>query len=364
VADVTSVHVLGAFVPRNPAVARQVLFALTAAATGVTLVFTVLAPRTLFPANRSASVTGTTVAVCLFLLALACDLRFSRRDAVWAWAAFPFLAVGAITGLDLLSADASVAAQVFFLLPVLYAGAQLRYLGVVCVSIAVTAGVTIVNVVLGSGWSAIANTCFVAAALAVTAGALAVGGRRTDQLIARLEQQATVDSLTGLFTRRALDRAAQVSQSADELGLLVLDLDNFKKVNDVHGHLAGDAVLQQLGALLTDVSRRSDAIARMGGDEIAMLLPGCSLDAAYAIADEVLRAIRNHRFDVSQYTMTRSHAPTVLHLTASAGVAHLPTDADTLAGLYAVADAGLYDAKACGRDRVGRVSQEGPHAAA
>jgi diguanylate cyclase (GGDEF)-like protein len=363
VADVTSVYVLGAFVPRNPAVARQVLFALTVAATGVTLVFSVLAPRTLFPANQSAGVTGTCVAVCLFLLALACDLRFRRRDAVWAWAAFPVLAVAAITGLDLLSADASVAAQVFFLLPVLYAGAQLHYVGVACVSAAVTAGVTIVNVTLGSGWTAIANTCFVAATLAVTAGALAVGGRRTDLLIAQREKQATVDPLTGLFTRRALDRAAELNQSTDELGLLVLDLDNFKKVNDVHGHLAGDAVLQQLSALLTDLSRHTDAIARMGGDEIAMLLPGCSLDAAYAIADEVLRAIRSHRFDVSMSTMTRSHAPTVLRLTASVGVAHLPTHSDTLAGLYAVADAGLYEAKAGGRDQVGGLSRKDPHAA-
>lgn len=355
-------HVLGAFVPRNPAGARQVLFALTAAATGVTLVFTVLAPRTLFPEDQSATATGTTVAVCLILLALACDLRFGRRDAVWVWAAFPLLAVGAITGLDLLSGDASVAAQVFFLLPVLYAGAQLHYAGVACVLIAVTAGVTIVNATLVAGWTAVANTCFVVAAMSVTAGALAVNGRRTDQLIAQLEKQATVDSLTGLFTRRALDRAAQVSQADDALGLLVLDLDNFKKVNDVHGHLAGDAVLQQLGALLTDLSRRSDSVARMGGDELAMLLPGCSLEAVFAIAEQVLQAIRTHRFDISEHTMVRSpHAPTVLRLTASAGVAHLPTHADTLAGLYAVADAGLYDAKACGRDRVGRVA---PHAAA
>ena len=112
---------------------------------------------------------------------------------------------------------------------------------------------------------------------------LVVSGERQDTLIEQLKRQAAIDSLTGLVTRRVLDNAAAsaLSGGASELGtgLILLDIDKFKHINDEYGHPIGDEVLVQLAELLMIGVRPSDTVSRMGGDEIAILLAGCSVEA-------------------------------------------------------------------------------------
>ena len=169
------------------------------------------------------------------------------------------------------------------------------------------------NGLLTPAGTAVANTAFLSAALASAAGLLAHSGRRTDQLIGELEQLAAIDPLTGLLTRRVLDRSATAAlagaEATEGTALLILDVDHFKTVNDTYGHAAGDAVLQQLADILRGVvARRSDTIGRLGGDELAIVLYGCPLDTAIEVADRVVAAVHAHRFVTNPLTHGRDAA--------------------------------------------------------
>lgn len=165
--------------------------------------------------------------------------------------------------------------------------------------------------------------------------------------MAELRHQAAIDQLTGLATRRVLDSAAQEALTAGPTGLgtalILLDLDRFKSVNDNYGHPAGDAVLVQLAEVLRQNCRGDDMVSRMGGDEMGLLLPSCTPAAAWERGQELVSAISRHPFDIGQ----DRH----LSLTASAGVAHSPADADGLAILYAAADTALCESKRSGRNQ-------------
>jgi diguanylate cyclase (GGDEF)-like protein len=265
--------------------------------------------------------------------------------------------VALIAVLDLTSRDASVTAQVYFFFPALYAGAQLRRQAAVTVCAASVAGEALVTLALLPVATAAVDLCFVATALTASAGLLLHSGERTDDLIATLEHQAAVDPLTGLLTRRVLDRAVSsaLEGAAGEGGtaLLLMDVDRFKRINDVHGHPAGDAVLQELATLLLGLHRRGDVVSRMGGDELALLMPGCSLSTAAARAEDVLLEVRAHTFDVTAHSLALDPADAAaLPVSLSIGVAHLPTHAADLRALYAAADAALYRAKQGGRDQI------------
>jgi len=292
------------------------------------------------------------------IIALAVSLVLTGKPSALVWAAYPFTAVAVIAVLDLTSHDASVTAQIFFVFPVLYAGAQLRRHAAACVCAAAVGANLAVTMALLPASTAFVDASFVGAALIAAATLLAFAGERNDQLIAALERQAAVDPLTGLLTRRVLDSAATSalhgSGSDQGTALLLIDIDHFKRVNDEHGHPAGDAVLQQLAAILTRASRHSDIISRLGGDEIAILLSACPLDAAVYRAEQILLEVRSQLFDVSACSMaTATSRSTALALSVSIGIAHLPTHADDLRALYAAADASLYQAKTTGRDRIG-----------
>jgi diguanylate cyclase (GGDEF)-like protein len=190
---------------------------------------------------------------------------------------------------------------------------------------------------------------------------LILSAERTDRLIAQLERHAAIDPLTGLATRRVLDSAASsaLQGAANDGGtaLLLIDLDHFKRINDVHGHPAGDYALQQLAKLLRGVNRTSDLISRMGGDEIAVLMPGCSLPAALRRAEQILLEVRASRIDVGHCSMAmEADIAKELSISVSIGVAHMPTHAAEVHALYAAADASLYNAKRAGRDRVGEAA--------
>jgi diguanylate cyclase (GGDEF)-like protein len=163
-----------------------------------------------------------------------------------------------------------------------------------------------------------------------------------------LERQALIDSLTGLANRRAAEQAlgvevARAERFGDPLALVMADLDNFKAVNDRHGHPAGDAVLREFAAVLEATVREIDVAARWGGEEFCLILPGTDAPGAAAVAERIREAL------AERVILTPEGA--AVQVTSSFGVAAHPAQA-TADELVAAADAALYEAKAAGKDRV------------
>ena len=171
-------------------------------------------------------------------------------------------------------------------------------------------------------------------------------------LHATVERQAVTDDLTGLANLRAftsiLDRELERSRRFDTpLGLVMLDIDDFKQVNDSYGHQQGDAVLAQVASVLRGLSRDLDAPARYGGEELAVVLSQTDADGAVLLAERMREAIE-------ALQVPRIGAGGSLSVTASFGVASVPDTAADRDSLIAAADAALYRAKRTGKNRVER----------
>lgn len=165
----------------------------------------------------------------------------------------------------------------------------------------------------------------------------------------RLRAQAIRDPLTGLHNRRFLDEVLpreiqRARRESRPLGLLMLDIDHFKRFNDSHGHDAGDAVLRAVAREIESSLRESDLVCRYGGEEIVVLLPDSDTEASLRIAEKIRNAIRTR--DVSGI------AAGAQGVTASIGVAAFPDHATSGDALIRIADNALYAAKRTGRDRV------------
>ncbi|HTI35573.1 MAG TPA: diguanylate cyclase [Miltoncostaea sp.] len=161
---------------------------------------------------------------------------------------------------------------------------------------------------------------------------------------AELTRLAETDPLTGLSNRRAFEgrlaqEILQARRTMAPLSVVVLDMDHFKLVNDVHGHEEGDRTLRSLATRMRGATRASDLIARIGGEEFAWLLPATGIDGARVLAERLRRTVAVEPFGAA--------GPR----TISGGVAELAPDDDG-ASLLRRADARLYAAKAAGRDRV------------
>jgi len=161
------------------------------------------------------------------------------------------------------------------------------------------------------------------------------------------EEAAFTDHLTGLANRRRFERqlAREVARAAryeHPFCLLLIDIDNFKGVNDTHGHDAGDEVLRRVGNAVQAGTRGIDTGARIGGDEFAVILPETDLQHGLEVAGRLRSA------------MGSMEVEGVGRITASFGVAEFPSSAGTGEELKAAADAALYEAKRGGRDRVGQ----------
>lgn len=174
------------------------------------------------------------------------------------------------------------------------------------------------------------------------------------RLIGRLRRLSQHDALTGLFNRRVLaDRlAAEIGRQRRQpapLALLALDLDHFKAVNDRHGHPAGDALLAAVAAVLVREVRAVDTVARMGGEEFALLLPGTDLEGANRLGERVCQALRELVVDFEGQPLRVSASIGAAATTQAANPAPSAQDADEL---LRCADRALYLAKAGGRDRV------------
>jgi diguanylate cyclase (GGDEF)-like protein len=162
-----------------------------------------------------------------------------------------------------------------------------------------------------------------------------------------LYEAAQFDSLTGAYTRgfamAVMQRAVLKARGdAKPLGVLMLDLDHFKRINDAHGHARGDLVLKQTTHAVQSTLRAGDIVGRFGGEEFVILLPGADVKQATGAAERCRAAVETMKIPDAPY----------LSVTASVGVAAFPDHGEDLDGLLKASDRAMYAAKAHGRNRI------------
>ncbi|MEZ5658561.1 MAG: diguanylate cyclase [Burkholderiaceae bacterium] len=174
--------------------------------------------------------------------------------------------------------------------------------------------------------------------------------RLADELV-KAREEAQLDPLTGLFNRRMFNQQLQaavdlvVSGEGHALTLLMVDIDHFKKINDEHGHLFGDKVIQGIARVLAEGVMRKDAVSRFGGEEFALILPQTDTEGGAAVAERIRQTVRNSR-------IRRSNSDKVLsNISVSIGVAQLKPG-ESAEEFVERADRALYRAKDNGRNRV------------
>lgn len=227
-------------------------------------------------------------------------------------------------------------------------------LPVVLVGVAATVAIVTLDHV-DEGFS-LSSTLLAAYAIVAVIVRLALTSRDTEQVARRLhaslgeqERLAVTDGLTGLRNRRFAEEVLRIEveralRSGTTFGLLVVDVDHFKRVNDEHGHPAGDRVLRGLAARLIMAARGSDVVARYGGEEFVVLLPGADPEVTAAVAERCRATISRSAFVLANGVR--------LFATVSVGAACVPEHARSLDELVRVADKALYTAKELGRDQV------------
>jgi diguanylate cyclase (GGDEF)-like protein len=166
---------------------------------------------------------------------------------------------------------------------------------------------------------------------------------------AELTKHAMIDPLTGLGNRRFFDtrlpeEVARAQRYDEQLSLIMIDLDRFKEINDSHGHITGDNVIIAVGQLLHEMLRVSDAAARYGGDEFAVILPGTTKTDAWVVAEKIRSELAEIEIDGSDGKP--------LPIRASLGIASYSKEHGSALKLLESADSALYRAKHSGRDRV------------
>jgi diguanylate cyclase (GGDEF)-like protein len=261
------------------------------------------------------------------------------------WAFVPYFAMMVITGLNLVTEDASAGAQLFYLWPVLYSANFLSRRMIYLTMVGVSAGeALVVFPLLPDLGAAVEDWVSLTVAMALSAIIVRNLRDRNERLRDVLETQALADALTGVANRRSFDSALARSvtwsqHTGEPIALLTIDVDHFKKINDTWGHAVGDRALQAVATALQAVVRSDgDIVARLGGDEFAALMRTGRMGARRA-ADEIREVLG--RAD------SLPGGPPGL----SIGVAVLPDHAGTAEELVGASDAALYEAKTGGRGR-------------
>jgi diguanylate cyclase (GGDEF)-like protein len=265
-----------------------------------------------------------------------------------------FIAPGMTVVVALSSNDGSAAGQLGLLYPVIYAAAHFRRAFAWCVAAYATGAAVLIAFRTLPTPSALADVVVIAPALAMVTLVLITLAEHHEALMLRLAELAAADPLTGLATRRELEAVAERTlrptvdgrrrRETDQeaaLGLLLIDIDHFKNLNDQLGHPAGDSVLVHVAQLVRASVRDTDTVARMGGDELAVLLAGSARDV-----EQRAGAVRE--------AVAQSSLPVLngVPLTVSIGAATGHVGGATFQSLYAGADRALYEAKAAGRNTV------------
>lgn len=270
-------------------------------------------------------------------------MHASKRPAVWiacAWGALPLLLAGAVVA----TGGAASPALIWFALPAVTLGARFEPRGMVLGTVYVFVLFLLSGVAFDPGAAADNRQLLIATAALILSSVILSGALvESDRTYRR---RSTLDPLTGLFNRNALEQRlseldGQPCSPEEGLShaLLLCDLDHFKRVNDQLGHVAGDAVLQEVAYTMRAALRAGDSIYRVGGEEILVILPGAGQEEALEIAERLRAAVRERR-------------PVGVQVTVSIGVAVAEPDFVDSDDLIARADAALYAAKAGGRNLV------------
>ncbi len=168
------------------------------------------------------------------------------------------------------------------------------------------------------------------------------------QLESELQRLATTDALTSSSNRRHFFEGAEhefehARQQGTPLSFLMLDIDDFKAINDTYGHQEGDNVLQRIADCGRAALRRGDLFGRIGGEEFAAVFPGCTPDMALQVAERVQREIQ---------ALTFNHDGQTFGITVSQGLTSLTAEDESVETLFARADAAMYEAKRQGKNRI------------
>jgi diguanylate cyclase (GGDEF)-like protein len=270
-------------------------------------------------------------------------MQTSKRPQLWiagAWSALPLLLAGAVVA----TGGPESPVVVWFALPAVTLGVRFEPWGMV-VGTAYIVALFLLSTVALDPAAASDHSQALVAALALILSTVILSGALVESDRAH-RRRSTLDPLTGLFNRNALEQRlaelhGQPCNEAEGLShaLLLCDLDHFKRVNDQLGHAAGDAVLQEVAYVMRATLRAGDSIYRVGGEEILVVLPGATRADAIEIAERLRVAVRERR-------------PVGVGVTVSIGVAVSKPDVVNTDDLVTRADAALYAAKAGGRDTV------------
>ena len=205
---------------------------------------------------------------------------------------------------------------------------------------------SIPGVLIATSFQGTTFLCFLAVILVTSVGFLLLHKERSEEAAQKL---ALTDPLTGAFNRRtflelAEKEIARTRRARGSLSIVMIDLDNFKQVNDRNGHLAGDEVLKGVVIVVQTCLRKEDLLVRYGGEEFCILLPGVAIDRTALLAERIREAVEQASFSFNDKT---------LQVTISIGLSALsPDGSEGIDKLVNRADEALYTAKKAGRNRV------------
>lgn len=249
----------------------------------------------------------------------------------------------ALTATALATTPGSGDGAILYTLPVLWTSVFFGRRGAAAIVACVAAAHAAVLLVLPAASSYPGRWIDVMVVVVVVSVVSSVLVERNEKLLAQLASDAGTDALTGLLNRRGFDERAKLAlahtrREGSPVALATFDIDYFKRVNDEWDHEMGDRVLTRAGALLADLARDVDVVARMGGEEFTVLLPGADIDDAEVFSERIRRAFAE-----------RDPAGTpCVHFSAGVAASEAPASIETL---LQRSDSALYEAKRSGRDR-------------
>jgi diguanylate cyclase (GGDEF)-like protein len=239
--------------------------------------------------------------------------------------------------------------QVYYVWVALYAGYFFSRAEIIVQLVAVAVAYAAILPIVHAGSVGPTRWLLTVAMVSGSATIVYVLKHRNEQLLDRLHAAARRDPLTGVANRQAFDERlahelAVTRRTGHATGVVLLDIDDFKKINDRYGHVCGDDVLCTVATIATCSVRETDLVARLGGDEFAVILPGASTEEAYQAGERVRLAVLD----------TQSAAPGAIRFTISAGVVDSVDAGDAPDSVVRSADRALYSAKRRGRNRTAR----------
>jgi diguanylate cyclase (GGDEF)-like protein len=267
------------------------------------------------------------------------------RLPILVWPLVPAIPIGMILLMGIGSHDATATSQLVFALPVLFAAYQLKPVVARWIAVEVVIAETILCAMVDPRSVVVEDSVGVSLILVGITLTLATARNRLDDAINSVRYDAEHDAVTGLLSRRAFDADIQRLDDDQPVSLILVDIDDFKSVNDTFGHAVGDQTLQIVADALTANSRQSDRAYRFGGDELAVLMSGIAPASALRRAEVIRRAVETAP---TAFAVRRERGA----VTVSVGVASLPPHAPRKSELLRAADVAMYQAKTSGRNRV------------